>query len=99
MAHQQPEHTCVVGETVGIDVELSNPLQVELSLTHLRLACTFEPAASLAQPSDMLSRESRAQRGAAALLEQMCRACCTRLGRRGQLSLPLCPVPRRLAPP
>lgn len=44
MAHQQPEHTCVVGETVGIDVEVFNPLQVELAITRLRLACSFEPA-------------------------------------------------------
>lgn len=39
-------HTCCVGEAVGLDVELRNPLQIDLKLTRLRLACTFEPSCS-----------------------------------------------------
>eukprot|EP00887_Chlorella_sp_A99_P001561 scaffold8.g1561.t1 len=41
----QRRHSCCVGEVVGLDVELRNPLQVDLAITRLRLACTFEPAA------------------------------------------------------
>lgn len=52
MAGQQAEHTCVVGEAVGVEVELSNPLQVELAVTRLRLGCSFEPAGGAgAQPA------------------------------------------------
>ena len=29
-----------------MDVELINPLQLELAISHLRLACNFEPAAA-----------------------------------------------------
>ncbi len=36
--------TCCVGEQVGLDVELSNPLQLDLALTRLRLACSWEPS-------------------------------------------------------
>ncbi|KAL4458148.1 hypothetical protein ABPG75_013013 [Micractinium tetrahymenae] len=39
------ERSCCVGEPVGLDVELSNPLQLDLAVTHLRLACTWEPPA------------------------------------------------------
>jgi hypothetical protein len=35
---------CCVGEAVVLEVELSNPLQLDLSLTRLRLTCTWEPA-------------------------------------------------------
>jgi len=37
-------HSCCVGEDIGVDVELSNPLKIELSVTQLRLSCTFEGA-------------------------------------------------------
>lgn len=39
---------CCAGEAVGLDVELHNPLQLDLALTHLRLACSWEPAAGAA---------------------------------------------------
>lgn len=42
---------CCVGEAVGVDVELSNPLQMDLGLTRLRLACSWEPAAGAAEGS------------------------------------------------
>ena len=34
--------TCCVGEDVGIDLEITNPLAIELAITKLRLCCTFE---------------------------------------------------------
>lgn len=34
--------TCCVGEDVGIDLEITNPLHIELMVTKLRLCCTFE---------------------------------------------------------
>lgn len=43
---EAPRHTCCAGEVVGVDVELRNPLQVDLALTRLRLACTFEASSS-----------------------------------------------------
>lgn len=44
MSLAQQQHTCCVGEAVGVDLELSNPLALDLPITRLRLACTFEPA-------------------------------------------------------
>ena len=40
--------SCCAGEAVGLDVELHNPLQLDLAVTHLRLACSWEPAAGAA---------------------------------------------------
>lgn len=40
--------SCCVGEAVGLDVELHNPLQLDLAVTRLRLACTWEPTAGAA---------------------------------------------------
>jgi hypothetical protein len=37
---------CCVGEDVGVDVEIKNPLQIELAVTKLKLTCTFEAAAA-----------------------------------------------------
>ena len=34
--------SCCVGEDVGVDVEIKNPLEIELAVTKLRLVCTFE---------------------------------------------------------
>lgn len=34
-----------MGEPVGVDVELCNPLQLDLAVSRLRLACTWEPPA------------------------------------------------------
>jgi len=39
---------CCVGEDVGVDVEIRNPLQIELAVTKLKLTCTFEAATSSA---------------------------------------------------
>lgn len=39
---------CCVGEDVGVDVEIKNPLQIELAVTKLKLTCTFEAATSSA---------------------------------------------------
>lgn len=47
---QDMTYSCCVGEDVGVDVELTNPLHIELAITHLRLSCTFEAAPSKAPP-------------------------------------------------
>lgn len=39
---EESSSCCCVGEGVGLDVELHNPLQLDLHLTHLRLACTWD---------------------------------------------------------
>jgi tetratricopeptide (TPR) repeat protein len=39
---------CCVGEDIGVDVEITNPLQIELAVTKFKLTCTFEAAASIA---------------------------------------------------
>ena len=36
--------SCCAGEAVGLDVELHNPLALDLAVTRLRLACAWEPA-------------------------------------------------------
>ena len=41
-----------MGEPVGLDVELANPLQLDLSVSHLRLVCSWEPAPGSARSPD-----------------------------------------------
>ena len=62
-AEEAPPACCCVGEAVGVDVELSNPLHLDLALTRLRLACSWEPAAgdsasTLASPEGGASSSS-----------------------------------------
>lgn len=51
------EHCCCMGEDVGVDIELRNPLKIELNVTKLRLSCTFQASAK----SDSAIQEEEAQ--------------------------------------
>ena len=58
---EENQRSCCVGEAVGLDVELHNPLQLDLHVTHLRLACTWDPATS-SSGAGMLASGSSASR-------------------------------------
>jgi trafficking protein particle complex subunit 8 len=47
----QITQSCCVGEDIGVDISVVNPLRIELTLTRLQLACRFEsPSALPGQP-------------------------------------------------
>ena len=52
------QRSCCVGEAVGVDVELCNPLQLDLHVSRLRLACSWGPAASSAGGTEATRRAS-----------------------------------------
>ena len=58
--------SCCVGEVVGLDVELSNPLQLDLEVTHLRLTCSWEPGPAGSSSSSSASPDRSAAAAAAA---------------------------------
>jgi tetratricopeptide (TPR) repeat protein len=51
LADQPERHNCCVGEDIGVDVGLTNPLRLALAVTRLRLVCQFEPAAGGGAPA------------------------------------------------
>lgn len=48
LADLKERHSCCVGEDVGVDIDMRNPLRIDLAVTRLRLVCTFEPAVAAA---------------------------------------------------
>lgn len=48
-AASNAHYSCCVGEDIGIDVEVSNPLKIELAITKLRLVCLFTAPPSTSQ--------------------------------------------------
>lgn len=57
------ERCCCVGEPVGVDVELCNPLQLDLAVSRLRLACTWEPPAAGSGDGEAGSQQQAQQQG------------------------------------